>query len=75
MSWRLKTRNDPRNRLSGARWWMGATIVAAGALVGAYLLDPENGHGRRTRIAERTDTRSGGPASESRGNSDSRASR
>jgi hypothetical protein len=54
MSWRLKTRTDPRHRLSGARWWMGATIVAAGALVGAYLLDPENGHGRRTRIAERT---------------------
>jgi hypothetical protein len=54
MSWRLKTRTDPRNRLSGARWWMGATLVAAGALVGAYLLDPANGHARRTRIAERT---------------------
>lgn len=54
MSWRLKTRTDPRRRRSGARWWMGATLVAAGALVGAYLLDPERGHGRRNRIAERT---------------------
>ncbi len=54
MSWRLKTRTYPRHRRSAARWWMGATLVAAGALVGAYLLDPEHGHGRRTRIAERT---------------------
>lgn len=54
MSWRLKARTDPIHVRSGARWWMGATIVAAGALVGAYLLDPDHGQARRTRVVERT---------------------
>ncbi|HUZ87933.1 MAG TPA: hypothetical protein VNF26_13370 [Candidatus Baltobacterales bacterium] len=33
---------------------MGATLVAAGALVGAYLLDPARGRARRVRMAEST---------------------
>ena len=33
---------------------MGATIVAGGALVGAYLLDPACGPARRARIVEST---------------------
>ncbi len=32
---------------------MGAAIVAAGAVVGAFLFDPEKGNARRNRIAER----------------------
>ncbi len=52
MSWRLKTRTAPGHRRSALRWWMGATLVATGALVGAYLLDPERGHARRARVAE-----------------------
>ena len=54
MSWRLTTRNAPPHPRAGARWWMGATIVAGGALVGAYLLDPARGHARRARIVEST---------------------
>jgi hypothetical protein len=54
MSWRLRARTDANHARSGARWWMGATIVAAGALMGAYLLDPEHGHARRMRVVERT---------------------
>jgi hypothetical protein len=54
MSWRMKTRTDARPGRPGARWWLGAGLVAAGTLAGAYLLDPIEGHARRTRIAERT---------------------
>lgn len=54
MSWRLNTRNAPPHPRAGARWWMGATIVAGGALAGAYLLDPVRGHDRRARIVEST---------------------
>jgi hypothetical protein len=32
---------------------MGAAIVAAGAIAGAYLFDPEHGGSRRDRIAQR----------------------
>ena len=56
MSWRLKTRTYPRHRGSGARWWMGATFVAAGALVGAYFLDPVRGHERRARVGAKSRT-------------------
>jgi hypothetical protein len=54
MSWRLRTRTAPRHRGSGARWWMGAALLAAGALAGAYLLDPIRGHDRRMRVVEST---------------------
>lgn len=54
MSWRLNTRTAPPHPRAGARWWMGATIVASGALVGAYLLNPVHGHERRARIVEST---------------------
>ena len=54
MSWRLKTRTAPRHTHSRARWWMGATLVAAGAFAGAYLLDPLSGHERRMRVVART---------------------
>lgn len=54
MSWRLNTRYAPPHPRARARWWMGATIVAGGALVGAYLLDPARGHVRRARIVEGT---------------------
>jgi hypothetical protein len=53
MSWRMKTRTDPRHRHSGARWWLGATILATGAFAGAYLLDPLKGYDRRARLAKR----------------------
>ncbi len=54
MSWRLRTRTYPRHRGSAARWWMGATLVVAGAMAGAYLLDPLRGHERRMHVVERT---------------------
>ncbi|HSP08987.1 MAG TPA: hypothetical protein VLU92_05265 [Candidatus Dormibacteraeota bacterium] len=38
---------------------MGATLVAAGAVAGAYLLDPARGHARRVRIAESTERAAG----------------
>ncbi|HUY73751.1 MAG TPA: hypothetical protein VMW11_04505 [Candidatus Dormibacteraeota bacterium] len=55
MSWRLHTRIAPAHPRSRARWWVGAMFVAAGAFVGAYLLDPVRGQARRSRIAERTE--------------------
>lgn len=54
MSWRLNTRSAPPHPRARARWWMGATIVASGAVVGAYLLDPARGPARRARIVEST---------------------
>ncbi|HYM97216.1 MAG TPA: BON domain-containing protein [Candidatus Sulfotelmatobacter sp.] len=50
----MKTRTDARPGRPGARWWLGAGIVAAGAVAAAYLLDPKAGQGRRDRIAGRT---------------------
>ena len=51
MSWRLSRRAARRG---DARWWLGATVVAGSAATAAYLLDPDRGRSRRTRIAERT---------------------
>lgn len=59
MSWRLRTRKAPPHPRAAVRWWAGATLVAAGALVGAYLLDPVRGQARRTRIAASTERLAG----------------
>jgi hypothetical protein len=54
MSWRLKTRTDARRGRTGMRWWVGAGMLAVGAVAGAYFLDPNKGGGRRNRIVGRT---------------------
>jgi hypothetical protein len=51
MSWRLSPRSARRG---DARWWVSAAVMAGLAAVGAYLLDPDRGRSRRTRIAERS---------------------
>lgn len=50
MTWRLNPRVDERRR---GRWWLGAGAVLASAAAAIYFLDPERGHERRTRFAER----------------------
>jgi BON domain-containing protein len=51
MSWRLAPRAARRG---DARWWVSAAVMAGSAATAAYLLDPDRGRSRRTRIAERT---------------------
>jgi BON domain-containing protein len=51
MSWRLSRRTAGRG---DARWWLSAAVMAGSAATAAYLLDPDRGRSRRTRIAERT---------------------
>jgi BON domain-containing protein len=51
MSWRLSPRAARRG---DARWWLSAAVIAGSAATVAYLLDPDRGRSRRTRIAERT---------------------
>lgn len=54
MSWRISTRRNPRPGRPGLRWWVSVGAMSAVAVAAAYLLDPELGRSRRTRIAERT---------------------
>jgi len=51
MSWRLSPRAARRGE---TRWWLSAAVIAGSAATVAYLLDPDRGRTRRTRIAERT---------------------
>ncbi len=54
MSWRTTTRTYARPGRPGGRWWLGAGLVAAGALALAYLMDPEQGRARRAELAGRS---------------------
>lgn len=51
MTWRLQTRATERPH---RRWWLGAGVVIGGVAAAAYFLDPQRGHSRRIRLAERT---------------------
>ena len=51
MTWRMQARAAERPH---RRWWLGAGVVIGGAVAAAYFLDPQRGHSRRTRFAERT---------------------
>ena len=51
MSWRMSKRTDTKS--GPFRWWLGAGLLAGGAALTAYFLDPQKGHGRRVRFAER----------------------
>jgi BON domain len=50
----MSGRLPPRTARRGdARWWLSAAVIAGSAATVAYLLDPDGGRSRRTRIAER----------------------
>lgn len=51
MSWRFSTRVSNRR---DARWWIGAGMLVSAAAGATYLFDPDNGHARRTRMAQRS---------------------
>ena len=51
MTWRMQSRVAERPH---RRWWLGAGVMIGGAAAAAYFLDPQRGHSRRIRFAERT---------------------